>query len=146
MAFTVNQTGIEDLATGSTKVVFASPVVVLERDAETGADTVHDVAISGAPIAVAYARSQQRSFLRLYVRHITGTNLANLRTLMASGAPVVVKLTPGTAATITCIFGPRSEQKLEAWTGDHPDADSAGAALDPLLIQYKAELFLLRLE
>jgi hypothetical protein len=145
MAFTINQTGIEDYATGTTQVVFDSPVIVQERDAETGADAVHDVAISGVPVVVVFSRTQAKSFLRIYARMVKGTDLDNLRTLLASGEPVKVKLTPGSAATVTCMFGPRSEQVLVPWNGDHPDAQGDGSALDPVLIQYKAELFLLRL-
>lgn len=144
MAFGINETGIEDYATGTPQVVFDSPVVVLERDAETAADAVHDVALSGDPVVVVYTRTQAQTFLRLYVRYITGTALANLRTLMGNGDLVKVKLTPGSSTTIDCMFGPRADQKLEAWTSDHPDAQGDGSALDPLLIQYKAELLLLR--
>jgi hypothetical protein len=146
MAFNLNDTGIEDYATGTPQVVFNDPVVVLERDAETGADVVHDVAISGDPLVVAYNRTQQRTFLRLYVRLISGTDLSNLRSLMGAGALVKVKLTPGTSTTITCMFGPRTEQKLRAYTGDHAEAQSNGSPLDPLLIQYNAELMLLRFD
>jgi len=145
MAFTINETGIENLAE-TVRVVFETPVIVLERDLETAADAVHDIAISGAPIVVVYNRTQPRSELNLYVRRIMGTNLANLRALMAAGEPVTVKLTPGSATTITCLFGSRKDQTLEAWTGAHPDADSAGAALDDLLLQYKATLKLFRME
>lgn len=145
MSFTDNQTGIEDYAAGTTQVIFDSPVIVLERDAEAAADAVHDVAISGVPIVVVYTRTQAQSFLRLYARMVKGTDLTNLRTLMGSGDLVVVKLTPGTSTTITCMFGPRKDQTLEPWTGDHADAQGDGSALDPILIQYRAELFLLRL-
>lgn len=145
MAFTINQTGIEDYATGTTQVIFESPVIIEERDDETAADAVHDVAISGAPIVVVYNRTQAKTFLRLYVRRIMGTNLANLRSLMAAGAPVSVKLAAGSATTITCMFGPRKDQELRSWTGDHPDATSDGSAIPELLLQYNAHLLLFRL-
>jgi hypothetical protein len=144
MAFLINETGIEDYATGSPQVVFDSPVIIAERDAETAADAVHDVALSGAPVVVVYTRTQSKSFLRLYVRRIVGTDLANLRALMAAGKLVKVKLEAGNASTIDCMFGPRSMQKLSAYTGDHPDAKGDGTAIDPLLLQYQAELVLLR--
>lgn len=145
MAFTINETGIQDKATGTTKVVFETPVIIADRDAETPADTVHDVSLAGTPVAVAYVRSQSAAFLRLYVRRLLIADVLTLRTLLASGAPVEVKLTPGSATLIDCMFGPRSEQKLTPWNGDHPDAAGDGSALDPLLTQYNAELFLLRL-
>jgi hypothetical protein len=142
MAFTINETGIES---GATKVVFASPVIINERDEETAADAVYDVSLTGAPVVVVYNRTQAKTFLRLYVRLIKDTDLTNLRTLMASGDIMTVKLTPGSSTTIQCMFGPRSEQKLTPWNGPHPDAKGDGDPIDGLLLQYKAELMLLRL-
>jgi hypothetical protein len=142
MSFTINQTGIEQ---GTTQVVFETPVIINERDDETAADAVFDVALPGNPVVVVYDRTQQRTFLHLYVRRMLIADVEKLRTLMASGSPVTVKLTPGSSTTIQCMFGPRKDQRLIPWNGPHPDADGAGATLDPLLTQYKAELFLLRL-
>lgn len=144
MAFTINQTGIEN-AGGTVQVVFETAVVIEERDFETGADAVHDIAITGAPVVVVYNRTQAKTFLRLYVRRIMGTDLANLRTLMAAGEPVTVKLEAGSATTIVCMFGPRKDQDLRAWTGDHPDAKNDGSAIPDLLLQYQAHLLLFRM-
>ena len=144
MAFNINETGIENAAE-DVQVVFETAVVIDERDAETAADAVHDVAISGAPIVVVYNRTQAKTFLRLTVRRIMGAYLANLRTLMAAGEPVTVKLEAGSATTIVCMFGPRKDQDLRAWTGNHPDAKNDGTAIPDLLLQYKADLLLFRL-
>ncbi len=119
-------------------------LITLERDAETGADAVHDVSLTGAPISVVYNRTQAKTFLYIYIRHLVGTPLANLRLLMAAGLMVNVKLAPGSATVVPCMFGPRAEQKLEPWNGPHTDGRDDGSVIDPILLQYKAELMLLR--
>ncbi len=142
MAFTINQTGIER---GGTQLVFESAPIMLQRHAEEAQDAAYAVAISGQPIVTQYARTQAKSFLRIKLRLIAGADVDTLITLMEGAGPVVVKLTPGSAATITCIFGPRADQKLTPFNKDYATGKSDGSAVDPIFTQYEAELFLLRL-
>lgn len=145
MAFLINDTGIEDYATGSPQVVFASPVIIMDRDDETTADVVYDVSLTGAPVCVVYDRTQAKTFLKIYTRLVTGADLTALRALMTAGKIVNVKLEAGDATVIPCMFGPRDQQKLVPWNGPHPDAKGDGDPIPDLLLQYKAELMLLRM-
>jgi hypothetical protein len=141
MAFTINQTGIER---GATQLLFPSAPIIIDRHREEPADAAHAIAITGAPIVVQFGRTQQKSELRMRIRLLTGAEVTTLNTLMAGSGPVVVKLTPGSATTINCMFGPREEQEVVPYSGDYATAKMDGSAVDPLLEQHHAELFLLR--
>ncbi len=142
MSFAISQTGIER---GSTKLVFDSPVIILDRDAESSPITYHERALDGSHVVVQVARTQAKALLRL---RVVKMSLAQKTTLVAliSGGPVTVKLTPGTATTSVAVFADGSEQEIEPILGDHPEATSAGAALDAALTTYRADLTLIRLE
>jgi hypothetical protein len=142
MAFSINETGFERDAT---KLVFDSAPILMDRHEEEAKDAEYAVAISGAPITVQFNRTQDKSFLRLKIRYIAGADVDTLVTLMEGDGPVTVKLTPGDATTILCMFGPREMQELTPFSGDYATGKSDGSAVDPLLRQYYAELFLLRL-
>ncbi len=143
MAFTINQTGIER---GGTQLIFESAPIMLERHAEDAADAAHAVAIGGEPITTQFNRTQSKSFLRFRIRLVSGAaDLATLIALMEGAGPVTVKLTPGSATTTECMFGPRHEQILIPYNEDYATGKSDGSAVDPIFIQYKCDLFLLRL-
>lgn len=142
MSFTINETGFER---GGTKLVTDDPFILLDRHGEEAADAAYAVAISGAPITTQYNRSQAKSFLRLRIRYIAGSDVDTLVTLMEGAGPVTVKPTPGDATTIQCMFGPRADQKLVPYSGDYATGKPDGTAVDPIFTQYHAELFLLRL-
>ena len=142
MSFTINQTGIER---GGTKLVTGDPFILLDRHGEEAADAAYAVAISGVPITTQFNRSQAKSFLRLRIRYIAGADVGTLVALMEGAGAVTVKLTPGSADTILCMFGPRADQKLTPYSDDYATGKPDGTAVDPILTQYHAELFLLRL-
>jgi hypothetical protein len=142
MAFTINETGFER---GATKLVFDDPPILMNRHEEEAADAAHAVAISGAPITVQFNRSQDKSFLRLKIVYIAGSDVGTLETLMNGAGPVDVKLTPGDATITQCMFGPRDQQKVIPFNDDFATGKSDGTAVDPIFTQYYAELFLLRL-
>ena len=142
MSFAISQTGIER---GSTKLAFDSPVMILDRDAESSPTTYHERAIDGSEVVVQVTRTQAKAFLRLRAVKLSLAQVTALRTLI-SGGPVTVKLTPGTSTTSVAVFADASEQEITPILGDHPEATTAGAALDPALTTYRADLTLIRLE
>lgn len=142
MSFTINQTGIER---GGTKLVLATAPIIVDRHAEESADSVYAVAITGAPITVQYVRSQNKTFLYLHIRLVSGADVDTLNTLMGGIGAVNVKLTPGDATVILCMFGPRDDQDVVPYNGDYATGKSDGSPVDPILTQHYADLFLLRL-
>ena len=142
MAFTINQTGFER---GATQLLFPDPPILLDRHAEEAQDSAYAVSLTGKPITTQYVRTQSKSFLRLRLRVLEGAAVTTQTTLMEGEGPVTVKLTPGSATTILCMFGPRADQKLMPYNNDYATGKSDGTAVDPILTQYHAELFLLRL-
>ena len=142
MAFTINQTGFER---GATQLIFGDAPIILRRHAEEAADAAHAIAINGQPITTQFTRTQAKSFLRLRLRLVAGADVTTLEDLMKGAGPVTVKLTPGDATTILCMFGPRDDQQLTPYNDDYATGKSDGSAVDPIFTQYKADLFLLRL-
>ena len=142
MAFTINQTGIER---GATKLVFESAPIILERHAEDAADSAFEVSLTGAPIVTQFTRSQAQTFLRFRLRLVSGADVATLSTLMAGAGPVTVKLTPGSAATIQCMFGPRANQTFMPFNDDYATGKPDGSAVDAAFIQYRVDLMMLRM-
>jgi hypothetical protein len=142
MAFAINETGFER---GATKLVFGTAPIMLERHAEDAQDAAYAVAISGEPITVQYVRTQAKSFLRIRLRLVVGSDVTTLIALMDGAGPVDVKLTPGSAAITQCMFGPREDQELIPYNEDYATGKPDGTAVDPIFTQYKADLFLLRL-
>lgn len=142
MAFTINQTGFER---DTTQLIFGDAPIILKRHAEDAADTAYAVAISGQPVTTQFHRAQSKSFLRLRLRLVAGADVTTLEDLMGGDGPVTVKLTPGDATTILCMFGPRDDQKLVPYNDDYATGKSDGSAVDPIFTQYHVELLLLRL-
>lgn len=143
MTLGINDTGIYR---GATELVFPDPPIILTRHLEGGPDRVYDLTLPGIPVGVEYTRTQDQAFIRLRLRLLTAAQVATLETLMGGSGTVEVKLTPGTTTEITCVFGPRSEQEFFLYNEPVPDAQSDGTALDPLLTQYRVDLFLIRME
>lgn len=143
MAFNINETGIEQ---GATQVLFDDPPIILDRHEEGGPDRVFEVAIPGNPIGVEYTRDQAKTFERIRVRLMTAAQVATLETLIDGGGVMVVKLTPGSATTIQCLFGPRDEMDFHLYNEPIPNATPAGGTIPALLTQYRVDLLLLRLE
>jgi len=142
MAFAINETGFERDAV---QLLFDTAPIMLERHAEDAQDAAYAVAIGGEPVTTQFNRTQAKSFLRIRLRLIAGADLATLITLMEGAGPVTVKLTPGSATTILCMFGPRHEQIFMPYNEDYATGKTDGTAVDPIFIQYKCDLFLLRL-
>ena len=142
MSFAHYVTGIER---GATRLEFSSPVIILDRHEETSPTTHWELSITGAPVVTQVTRSQSRALLRLRAVNLSWSQVQTLTTLMDGGA-VTVKVTPGSSSTIRAVFAPADQQSIEAHLGEHPNADSAGAALATSLTVYKADLTLLRLE
>ena len=143
MAFNILETGIER---GGTQVLFDDPPIILSRHEEGGPDRVHEVSIPGTPIGVEFTRSQDQAFLMIRVRLMTAAQIATLETLMGASGPVEVKLTPGSATTITCLFASRGEDDFFLFNDAIPNATPAGGAIPALLTQYRLDLKLIRLE
>ena len=143
MAFNLPDVGIER---GVTQVLFANPPIIVERHSESGQDTIYEVAVPGNPIAVQYTPAQAKIFLRLRWEQVTDAQLVLLESLRAASGVVVVKLKPGVATTITCAFGPDSEQSITQYTGDRPESDKIGGVLPALMKTSKVELTFLRME
>ena len=142
MAFLINEAGFER---GATQLLLDTAPIMLERHAEDAQDAAYAIAISGEPITVQYTRSQPKSFLRVRLRLIAGADLDTLINLMEGAGPVDVKLTPGDSTVIQCMFGPREDQELIPYNDDYATAKMDGTAVDPIFVQYKCDLFLLRL-
>ena len=143
MAFLIGDVGIER---GVTQVLFDHPPIIVERHGESGQDTIFEVAVPGNPVAVQYVPAQSKILLRLRWEQVTDAQLAVLETLRAASGVVVVKLKPSLATTITCVFGPDSEQSITQYTGDRPESDKVGGALPALMKTSKVELTFLRME
>jgi len=143
MSFTINQTGIERDAT---QLLFPDPPILLERHEEDAADAVYEVSLPGNPIVVQYVRDQPKSFLKIRLRLLDAAEVATLVTLMEGSGPVTVKLTPGDAAEFLAMFGPRDDQDLMPYNDDFATGKPDGSAVDTVFTQYRADLFLLRLE
>lgn len=142
MAFTNDEFGFENAAG---KLVVTDPPIIVERDEETGPDASHEVSLTGSPVVVIYNRTQEESFLRLHLRLLTAAQKVTLKAIMRSKTTTAVKIAAGTSTTITCMFGARSEQDIQPWNNHHAETQTDGSAVDPLLTQYWAELFLLRM-
>jgi len=142
MAFQLSEVGIER---GAVQVLFANPPIIVERHAESGQGTIYEVAVPGNPVAVQYTPAQPKIFLRLRWEQVTDAQLVLLESLRAASGVVVVKLKPGVAATITCVFGPDEDQTITQYTGDRPESDKTGNALPALMKTSRVELTLLRM-
>lgn len=143
MAFTINQTGIER---GATQLLFPDPPIILSRHMEGGPDRVYDLAINGKPVGVEYTRAQDQAFLLIRLRLLDAVQVATLEDLMSDSGAVEVKITPGDATVITCIFGPRSEQVFHLFNDPIANAQPDGSPLHATLTQYRVDLFLIRME
>jgi len=142
MSFTINQTGIER---GAIQLIFESAPIILKRHDEDAADSAYEISLTGTPVVTQFVRAQAQSFLRFRLRLVSGSDVATLSTLMAGDGPVTVKLTPGSTTTISCMFGPRDDQKFEPFSGDYATGQSDGSAVDPIFVQYRVDLLMLRL-
>ena len=142
MAFNLEDVGIER---GTTQVLFNHPPIIEQRHAESGQDTIYEVAIPGNPVVVQYVPSQAKIFLRLRWEQVTPAQVTTLETLRAGAGLVTVKLKPGSAATLSCMFGPDEEHSIEPYTGDYPESDKIGGALPDLMKTYRVSLTLLRM-
>jgi hypothetical protein len=143
MAFNLSEVGIER---GATQVLFNTPPIIDERHAESHQSTAYEIALPGNPVAVQFVKSQEKAFLRIRIEQATSSQVALIETLRATRGPVTVKLKPGDATTIACVFGPDSDQSFEPYNGAYPESDKTGSALPELLKTYRVSLTLLRLE
>ena len=143
MAFAIGEVGIER---GGTQVLFDAPPIIEDRHLEGGPTTSFELAITNDPCVVDYAADQDKAFLKIRMEQLTAAQIAVIETLMGATGPIVVKLKPGDATTITCAFGPREMHDFKPYTGSYPESDKTGGALTPVLTTYKVTLFLLRLE
>lgn len=143
MAFAIGEVGIER---GATQVLFATPPIIERRHREGGPTTAYELAITNNPCVVDYAIDQDKAFLQIRMEQLVIAQVNLIETLMAATGPVVVKLKPGDATTITCAFGPRDMHKFQPYNKDYPESDKVGGTLTPVLTAYKVTLFLLRLE
>jgi hypothetical protein len=125
--------------------VFGDAPILMDRDEEEPADSVHAVAITGAPIVTTFNRTQEKTFLRMKLRLVAGSDMDKLRSLMKGSTPVTVKLTPGSATTILCRFAGRDEQTMNPYNDDFATGKPDGTAVDPIYTQFSPELLLLRL-
>jgi hypothetical protein len=142
MSFTINQTGFER---GATQLLLDTAPIIIQRHAEDAQDAAYAIAIGGEPITTQYTRTQTHSFLRLRLRLIAGSDIATLITLLEGAGPVDVKLTPGDATITQCMFGPREDQNWVPYNDEYATGKTDGTAVDPIFLQYKVELLLLRL-
>ena len=142
MAFNLDEVGIER---DTTQVLFNAPPIIEDRHAESGQDTIYEVAIPGNPVAVQYVPSQAKIFLRLRWEQVTSAQVATLETLRGGAGLITVKLKPGDATTLTCVFGPDSEQEITPYTGCYPESDKTGSPLPELMKTYRVRLTLLRM-
>ena len=144
MAFNLADVGIEDAAE-TTQVLFAHPPIIEQRHAESGQDTVYEIAVPGNVVAVQYVPTQAKRFLWLRWEQVTSTQVATIETLRTTGGLMTVKLKPGDATTLTCVFGPDADQSITTYTGDYPESDKIGGSLPELMTTYKVRLTLLRM-
>jgi hypothetical protein len=143
MAFAIGEVGIER---DSTQVLFDAPPIIKERHREGGPTTAFALAITNDPCVVDFAVGQDKAFLEIHMEQLTAAQIAVIETLMSATGPIVVKLKPGDATTITCAFGPRDMHEFQPYNGPYPESDKTGGTLTPVLTAYKVTLFLLRLE
>ena len=142
MAFAIGEVGIER---DTTQVLFAAPPIIEDRHMEGGPAVSYELSIANTPCVVNYVVEQDKAKLKIRMEQLTWAQVLVLDTLMNTSGPVTVKLTPGSATTITCAFAPRSEHSIEAYNGPHPESDKVGDPLTPILTTYKVTLSLLRL-
>jgi hypothetical protein len=143
MAFAIGEVGIER---GATQVLFDVPPIIEQRHREGGPTTAYELAITNNPCVVDYAVDQDKAFLEMRMEQLTAAQVATIETLMGTTGPIVVKLKPADATTITCAFGPRDMHKFQPYNGPFPESDKTGGTLTAVLTAYKVTLFLLRLE
>jgi hypothetical protein len=142
VAFLLSEVGIER---GATKVVFNTPPIIEERHREGGPSRAFELSINNNPVVVDYAVAQDKAFLKIRMEQLNAAQVATIETLLSSTGLVTVKLKPGSATTITCAFGPRSEQIFEPYNGPYPESDKVGGTLTPILTAYRVTLMLLRM-
>ena len=143
MAFALAEVGIER---DTTQVLFDAPPIIKQRHREGGPTRAYELAITNAPCVVDYAVDQDKAFLEIHMEQLTIAQVTTIETLINATGPVVVKLKPGDATTITCAFGPRDMHDFAPYNKDYPESDKTGGTLTPVLTTYKVTLFLLRLE
>lgn len=142
MAFEIDEVGIEQ---DTTQVLFSAPPIIEDRHIEGGRSTVYDLAINNNPVVVSYAVAQDKAYLKIRMEQLTAAQVATIEQLISSGGLVTVKLKPGVATTITCAFGPRSEQVFEPYNGPYPESDKSGGTLTSVLTAHRVTLKLLRM-
>ena len=142
MTFNLADVGIERDAT---QVLFNAPPIITDRHEESGQSTIYEIALPGNPVVVQYVLAQPKVFLRLRWEQVTDAQLAVLDTLRSGSGPVTVKIKPGDASTLTCMFGPDADQEITQYTGDRPESDKIGGALPELMKTSKVVLTLLRM-
>lgn len=143
MAFAIGEVGIER---GATQVLFLAPPIIEDRHVEGGPTRAFELAITNNPCVVDYSVNQDKAFLKIRMEQLTAAQVATIETLIGATGPVVVKLKPGVATTITCAFGPRDLHIFQPYNGPYPESNKIGGVLTPILTTYKVTLFLLRLE
>lgn len=146
MSFTINQTGIEDYLTETTQIIFPHPPIVESRWAEGTPGTVVRWSVSNTPCVVQYQGEQDRRVLRLFVRTLTAAQIDTLRQLRDDGGLLNVKITPGSATTILCMFAEDTDQDWHPMIAEHPDAKGDASAIDGIFLIYEAHIVLARME
>ena len=145
MSFGINDTGIETYDE-VTQLLFPHPPIIENRFMESGNDRVAHVTLAKTAVVTVFSPYQAKVWLDLFVRRLTETNMVTLGSLRDDGGLVRVKTTPGSAATVLCMFRPDEDQDWAEMIAPHPEAQDDGSAIPALLKVYEAHIALARME
>lgn len=132
------------LTRGGTSLTVDVPPKVLDRAVEGGPDRAAAIGLTGAPIVVEWPAPSHAAHLRLRWEQLSGAQVTTLNTLLDGVGPVTVRLYTG-GSTVSCMFGPRSEQKIVPLLGEYPEKLADGSAQLAERTQCSAELVLYRI-
>ncbi len=130
---------------GATVLTLTVPPIVERRDEDRGPARAVAMTLGGVPIVQEWPAASGHGERRLCLRiaMMSEAQAMTLRTLLDGTGPVTVNLGAGSA--VTAMFGPISEQKIEAIIGDYPDVAADGGSLQDRLKVWRASLSLYRI-
>lgn len=114
---------------GGTSLTVDIPPKILDRFAEGGPERGGGVGLTGAAIVTEWPAASHAAVLRLRWEYLEGSLITTLNTLIDGTGPVTVKRYAADTG-ITCMFAPRSAQKIVSLTDPegYPETLADGSA------------------
>ena len=132
---------VDVITNGTTTLTLTDSLPVLVgRYNDRGPQVAVAPVLGGGRVIVEYDTTASDSMLTLRFVLLTLAQANTLATLIDAGGLVTITLTPGGTPFAAKLAG-RDAHTIEPFLDKpHPDSDLAGAALDPVLTRYRADI------